>query len=419
MEAHNKAEMLRIVTAGSVDDGKSTLIGRLLFDTKQIFIDQLDALKEASKRRGFENIDLSLIVDGLKAEREQGITIDVAHRYFSTPKRKFILYDTPGHMQYTRNMITGASNAHLAIILIDARNGVMEQTKRHALILTLLQIPHIVICINKMDLVNYSRETFEKIKANFENFSSKLDFKDVSFIPISALNGDNIVNKSSNMDWFGGPTLLYTLENVYIASDYNLRDCRFPIQYVIRPKNEAFQDFRGYAGRIESGIFKPRDKITVLPSGFTTKIKTIETFDGKLAEAFPPMSATITLEDDIDISRGYMFVRENNIPTVNQDLDLMVCWLNPVKLDTTKRYTVMHTTREVKCIVKEILYKIDINTLHRIEKDTSVGMNEFARIKIRTSEPLFFDSYLKNKSTGSLIFIDEGTNETVALGLIR
>lgn len=411
-------DLLRFTTAGSVDDGKSTLIGRLLYDSKSIFEDQLEAIEEASHRKGKGYVDLSLLTDGLRAEREQGITIDVAYRYFATPKRKFIIADTPGHIQYTRNMVTGASTANLAIILVDARNGVVEQTCRHAFIASLLQIKHLVVCVNKMDLVNYSEEVFEKIKEDFTQFSSKFSIPDIRYIPISALHGDNVVDASLNMGWYKGGTLLYTLENVNIGSDLNHVDSRFPVQFVIRPQNDKFHDFRGYAGRIEGGVFKPGDEILALPSGFTSKIKSIETIDGPIAEAFPPMSVTMTLEDNIDISRGDMIVKPTNQPAVGQDIDLMICWLNEKKLQPNGKYTIRHTTKEARCIVKDVRYKVNINTLHRIEDDKTIGLNDIGRIQIRTTSPLFYDSYSKNRSTGSVILVDEFTNETVGAGMI-
>lgn len=411
-------DLLRFTTAGSVDDGKSTLIGRLLYDSKSIFEDQMEAIEQASVGKGEGHVNLALLTDGLRAEREQGITIDVAYRYFSTPKRKFIIADTPGHIQYTRNMVTGASSANLAIILVDARKGIVEQTCRHSFIASLLQIPHIVYCINKMDLVDYSEEVFENVKKDLEAFSSKLETKDISFIPMSALNGDNVVDRSEKMKWYEGPTLLYTLENIHIAGDYNHVDCRFPVQYVIRPQSQDFHDYRGYAGRIAGGIFKPGDAVVALPSGFSSKIKSINTYDGSLEEAFAPMSVTITLEDEIDISRGDMIVRENNMPEQEQSVDLMVCWLHPRKLQLNGKYAVKHTSKDVRCVVKEIKYKIDINTLHRNEVDREVGMNDIARISIRTTSPLFFDRYSRNRVTGSLILMDEATHETVGAGMI-
>lgn len=411
-------ELLRFTTAGSVDDGKSTLIGRLLYDSKAIFEDQLESVKKTSESRGFDYLDLSLFTDGLRAEREQSITIDVAYRYFATPKRKFIIADTPGHIQYTRNMVTGASTANLAIILVDARHGVVEQTCRHSLIASLLKINHIVICVNKMDLVDYSQEVYDKIVNDYKIFASKLEAKDIHFIPISALKGDNVVERSENMDWYEGSTLLYLLENVHIGSDNNLIDCRFPVQYVIRPQSDDHHDYRGYAGRIASGVFKPGDEVCVLPSGFSSKIKSIDTFDGKIEEAFAPMSVTITLEDNIDVSRGDMIVRVNNQPKTGQDIEVIICWLNNKPLNQSAKYLLMHTTKDVKAIIKEINYKIDINTLHRMEDDKNIGMNDIARIKLRTTLPLFYDSYNKNRNTGSLILIDEGTKETVAAGMI-
>ena len=411
-------ELLRFSTAGSVDDGKSTLIGRLLYDSKSIFADQYEAIEESSRRKGDENVNLALLTDGLRAEREQGITIDVAYRYFATPKRKFIIADTPGHIQYTRNMVTGSSTSNLSIILVDARHGMVEQTCRHTFISSLLGIPHVVFCINKMDLVDYSEEAFEKIKEDLEAFSSKLDVKDIHFVPISALKGDNVVNKSENMDWYQGSTLMYLLENIHIGSDYNHIDCRFPVQYVIRPQSDEYHDYRGYAGRIAGGIFKPGDEVAVLPSGFTSKIKSIDTEQGSLEEAFAPMSVTLTLEDDIDVSRGDMLVRENNQPNVEQDIDIMLCWLNDKKMVQNGKYALKHTSNDVRCIIKDVKYKVDINTLHRIEDDKSVAMNEIARVSIRTTKPLLFDKYTRNRSTGSLILIDEGTNETVGAGMI-
>ena len=413
-----KAELLRFTTAGSVDDGKSTLIGRLLFDAKAIFEDQLEAIRLTSERRGGDEVDLSLLTDGLRAEREQGITIDVAYRYFSTPKRKFIIADTPGHIQYTRNMVTGASTANVALVLVDARHGVIEQTRRHAFLASLLQIPHLVVCINKMDLVDYKEDDYNNIKAEFEKFSFKLDVKDVHFIPISALKGDNIVDRSQNMPWFEGSTLLYYLENVHIGSDHNFIDARFPIQHVIRPNTDEFHDYRGYAGRVAGGIWKKGDQVTLLPSGFQSKIAKIDSMDGELEEAYPPLSVTLLLEDDLDLSRGEMIVRENNQPNVDQDIELMICWFSEKPMQLNGKYTLFHTTREARCVIKEIRYKLNINTLHRDQEDLKIGMNDIGRISIRTTKPLFFDSYRKNRITGSVILIDEGTNATVAAGMI-
>ncbi|MDX1627795.1 MAG: sulfate adenylyltransferase subunit CysN [Fulvivirga sp.] len=417
-ESYLNMELLRFTTAGSVDDGKSTLIGRLLYDSKSIFEDQYEAIEESSKRKGDENVNLALLTDGLRDEREQGITIDVAYRYFATPKRKFIIADTPGHIQYTRNMVTGASTANLALILVDARNGVVEQTHRHTFIAALLGIPHIVFCINKMDLVDYDEEIYNNIKEEIEAFSSKLDVKDLRFIPISALKGDNVVNPSENMPWFQGGTLLYVLENIHIGSDHNHIDCRFPVQHVIRPHSDKYHDFRGYAGRIAGGVFKPGDKVLVLPSGFSSTIKSIETFDGPLEEAFAPMSVTMQLQDDIDISRGDMIVRDHNQPVVGQDIDIMLCWLNQRTLIPNGKYAIRHTTNEARCMVKNIHYKVDINTLHRLEDDKNIGMNDIARITLRTTKPLLFDKYSRNRNTGSVILIDENTHETVGAGMI-
>jgi sulfate adenylyltransferase subunit 1 len=417
-EQYLSMDLLRFTTAGSVDDGKSTLIGRLLYDSKAIFEDQLDAIERTSRRAGDENVNLALVTDGLRAEREQGITIDVAYRYFATPKRKFIIADTPGHIQYTRNMVTGASTANLAIVLIDARHGVVEQTCRHAFIASLLQIKHLILCVNKMDLVGYAQEPFEKIKKDFKNFSSKLDIPDIQYIPISALKGDNVVHKSENMPWYEGASLLYALETVQVASDWNHIDCRFPVQRVIRPQSDKYHDYRGYAGRIAGGIFKPGDEVMALPSGLTSKITSIGTFDGELEEAYPPMSISITLKDDIDISRGDMIVKPDNQPNVGQDIELMICWLNEKALVPGGKYTIRHTTKEARCIVKEIKYKVNINTLHRIEDDLNIGLNDIGRIHIRTTAPLMYDSYKKNRITGSLILIDEFTNETVGAGMI-
>ena len=417
-KAYLDMELLRFSTAGSVDDGKSTLIGRLLYDSKSIFQDQMDAIEAASAKRGEEYVNLALLTDGLRAEREQGITIDVAYRYFSTPKRKFIIADTPGHNQYTRNMVTGASTANLAIILVDARKGIIEQTYRHSYIASLLQIPHIIVAINKMDLVNWDEKTFNKIVQEYKAFASKLDIKDVHFIPISALEGDNVVNRSEKLDWYKGPTLLYLLETIHIGSDINHIDARFPVQYVIRPMKNDYHDFRGYAGRIAGGAFRVGDKVKALPSGFSSKIKSIVTMDGDLQVAFAPQSVTITLEDEIDISRGDMIVRENNVPQIEQEFDVMLCWMNEKKLVPRGKYILRHTSRECKCIIKEAKYKLNINTLQRITDDIEIGLNDIARVSIRTTVPLFFDSYRKNRITGSIILVDESTNETVAAGMI-
>lgn len=418
MVNRGESELLRFTTAGSVDDGKSTLIGRLLLDTRNIFDDQLAAIESTSKQRGFDYVDLSLFTDGLKAEREQGITIDVAYRYFATAKRKFIIADTPGHRQYTRNMVTGASTANLALILIDARKGILEQTCRHAFIASLLRIPHMIVCVNKMDLVDYNQETYDRIVEAFRDFSSRLDIQDVQFVPISALKGDNVVERSNRMPWYEGSTLLYHLENVHISGDINHVDCRFPVQYVIRPQQDHFHDYRGYAGRLAAGVFREGDRVMVLPSGFTSRIASIDTYEGQVQEAFAPMSVSIRLEDDIDISRGDMIVRENNVPQSGQDLDVMLCWLHERPMQAGGRYVLMHTTREARCIVKDIRYKIDITTLRRLEQERTFGMNDIGRVQLRTTVPLSYDSYRRNRLTGSLILIDEHTNETVGAAMI-
>ena len=411
-------QLLRLATAGSVDDGKSTLIGRLLYDSKSIFEDQVAAIENTSKKRGYDGVDLALFTDGLRDEREQGITIDVAYRYFTTPKRKFIIADTPGHIQYTRNMVTGASTANVAIILIDARKGVIEQTKRHSYIASLLQIPHVIVCVNKMDLVEYSEEIFNNIVSDYEGFSSKLLIKDIRFIPISALEGDNVVNESQNMDWFKGSPLLYTLETMHISSDNNKIDARFAVQTVLRPQKNEFIDYRGYAGRILSGIYRTGDEVTVLPSGFTSKIKTIDFYKDSLKEAFAPMSVSITLEDDIDVSRGDMIVKSNNKPQQSQEFDAMICWLNGKSAQPRAKYSILHTSNEQKAMIKEVVYKVNINTYERIEDDQDLNMNDIGRIKIKTTRPVMMDSYRENRYTGSFILIDEGTNETVAAGMI-
>lgn len=413
-------DLLRFTTAGSVDDGKSTLIGRLLYDSKAIFEDQMEAMETSSKARGDGNVNLALLTDGLRAEREQGITIDVAYRYFATPKRKFIIADTPGHIQYTRNMVTGASTANLAIVLIDARKGVIEQTCRHSFIANLLRIQRVVVCVNKMDLVDWDEGVFNKIVDDFKSFASRLDnIVDVTFIPASALIGDNIVDKSKNMPWYQGPTLLYHLETVYIGADENHVEARFPVQWVIRPHSDEYHDFRGFAGRVAGGVFKAGDDVTVLPSGFTTKIKAIESMDGPQQEVFSPMSATITLEDEIDMSRGDMLVKANNRPVPTQDIDAMVCWFSSDKPLTGRgKYILRHTTKEVKAIVTEVCYKMNINTLRKIEDDLTLNLNDIGRIKVCTSAPLIADSYKSNRITGSFVLIDELTNATVAAGMI-
>jgi sulfate adenylyltransferase subunit 1 len=411
-------QLLRFTTAGSVDDGKSTLIGRLLYDSKSIFEDQLEAVEASSAKKGFDYVDLSLLTDGLKSEREQGITIDVAYRYFATPKRKFIIADTPGHIQYTRNMVTGASTANLALILIDARKGLVEQTFRHSFIASLLKIPHIIVCVNKMDLVEYDEKVYDKIVEDYKAFSSKLEVSDIQFVPISALAGDNVVNRSEKTSWYQGATLIHMLETVHIESDYNHIDSRFPVQYVVRPHSKEHHDYRGYAGRIAGGIFRPGDDVLVLPSGFNSKIKSIDFGAEKLNEAFAPMSVTMTLTDEIDISRGDIICKPNNHPQGEQDIDIMLCWMNQRSVNLNTKFYVKHTSREVRGVLKEIQYKLDISSLSRVENVEQLFMNDIARVKLRTAQPLFFDSYRKNRITGSLILVDEGTNETVAAGMI-
>ena len=402
-----------------MDDGKSTLIGRLLYDCKSIFEDQWEAIEQSSKQRGDENVNLALLTDGLRAEREQGITIDVAYRYFATPKRKFIIADTPGHIQYTRNMVTGASTANLAIILIDARHGVIEQTCRHSFIASLLQIQHIIVCVNKMDLVDWSEDRFNEIVGQYKEFASRLEVPHIDFIPISALLGDNVVKRSANMDWYQGSPLLYTLETMYIGNEHNHVDARFPVQWVIRPHSDEWHDFRGYAGRVAGGVFKPGDEVTVMPSGFQSRVKGIHDIHGDVPEAFAPMSVTVTLEDEIDISRGDMIVKQNNPPQSSQQIEAMICWFSSeANLEERGRYTLRHTTNDVKCLVKELKYKMDINTLHKLKEDREVRLNDIARVSLQTSAPLHFDRYRRNRATGSFILIDEQTNNTVAAGMI-
>ncbi|MFP3902169.1 MAG: sulfate adenylyltransferase subunit 1 [Acidimicrobiia bacterium] len=415
-------ELLRFATAGSVDDGKSTLIGRLLYDSKAIFEDQLESVERTSLQRGDEYTDLALLTDGLRAEREQGITIDVAYRYFATPKRKFIIADTPGHIQYTRNMVTGASTADLALVLVDARKGVLEQSRRHAFLASLLGIPHLVVCVNKMDLVDWSEARFEEIKAEFRSFAMKLDVVDLTFVPISALHGDNVVTRSANMDWYEGTSLLHHLEEVHIASDRNLIDARFPVQYVIRPQHQTdgeLHDYRGYAGTVAGGVLKPGDDVVVLPSGFTTTIAAIDTADGPVEEAFAPMAVTVRLADDIDVSRGDMIARLRNRPHVGQDIEAMVCWLTPEsELRSGAKLALKHTTRWGRALVKELEYRLDVNTLHRDEDASSLALNEIGRIRLRTTVPLFFDEYRRNRMTGSFVLVDERTHNTVGAGMI-
>jgi bifunctional enzyme CysN/CysC len=420
MADHGKPRPLRFATVGSVDDGKSTLIGRLLHDSKSIFEDQLEHVTAVSKRRGTDYVDLALLTDGLRAEREQGITIDVAYRYFSTPHREFVVADCPGHIQYTRNMVTGASTADLALILIDARHGVVEQTRRHSLLVSLLGVPHLVICVNKMDLVEYSQARFDEIREEFTQFATRLDLRDVTFVPISALDGDNVVDRSDNMKWYEGTTLLHHLETVYVASDPNLIDTRFPVQYVIRPHTAEHRDYRGYAGQIAAGVMKPGDEVIVLPSGFTSRIASIDTPDGELAEAGPGQAVTVRLADNLDISRGDMICRPHNQPTATQDLEAMVCWMDSTqRLQTRKVYALKHTTRTVRAMVTELRYRLDISTMHRDLDATALELNEIGRVLLRTTEPIFADDYRRNRVTGSFILVDEDTNQTVAGGMIR
>jgi sulfate adenylyltransferase subunit 1 len=416
--AYLDMELLRFTTAGSVDDGKSTLIGRLLYDNKSIFADQYAAIKATSEQRGEDYVNLALLTDGLRAEREQGITIDVAYRYFATPARKFIIADTPGHIQYTRNMVTGASTANLAIILVDARKGIVEQTCRHAIIASLLRIPHVVVCVNKMDLVDFREEVFDEIRREFEKFASRLDRIDVRFVPISALAGDNVVDRSTNMGWYDGPTLLHLLETIPISKDLNTVDARFPVQYVIRPQCAEFPDYRGYAGRVAGGVFRPGDRVRVLPSGLETRVASVDGWQETFDETMAPESVTLTLEDELDISRGDMIVGDGDEPQVSQDIEAMVCWMGDKPLQPGAKYVVRHTTREARAMVRDILYKLDITNLERDETSTSLGPNDIARITLRTTQPLVFDSYSRNRATGSLILIDEATNNTVGAAMI-
>ncbi|MEV4479427.1 sulfate adenylyltransferase subunit CysN [Micromonospora coxensis] len=417
--ASRPMDLLRFATAGSVDDGKSTLIGRLLYDTKSLFTDQLAAVEAVSAARGDEYTNLALLTDGLRAEREQGITIDVAYRYFATPRRKFIIADTPGHIQYTRNMVTGASTADLALILVDARKGLVEQSRRHAFLCSLLRVPHLVLCVNKMDLVDYSQEVFERIADEFTAFAAKLDVPDLTVVPISALKGDNIVSRSESMPWYEGPSLLHHLERVHIASDRNLVDVRFPVQYVIRPQSTTVTDYRGYAGQVASGVLKPGDEVMVLPSGFTSRISSVETADGPVAEAFPPMSVTVRLEDEIDISRGDLICRPNNAPAVSQDIEAMVCWMDETRpLQIGGKYAIKHTTRSARAIVRALHYRLDINTLHRDEAAGELKLNEIGRVRLRTTIPLLADEYRRNRTTGGFVIIDETTNRTVGAAMI-
>ena len=411
-------DLLRFATAGSVDDGKSTLIGRLLHDTKSIFEDQLEAVQRSSRLMGADYTNLALLTDGLRAEREQGITIDVAYRYFATPRRKFIIADTPGHIQYTRNMVTGASTSDLAVVLVDARKGMVEQSRRHAFIVTLLRVPHLVVAVNKMDLVDYERDVYERIREEFASFATKLEVPDLTVIPISALKGDNIVTRSEQMPWYDGPSLLHHLENVHIASDRNMVDARFPVQYVIRPQSDEHHDYRGYAGSVAGGVFKPGDEVVVLPTGFSTRIAAIDTEDGPVAEAFPPMAVTIRLEDDLDVSRGDMLCRPHNAAVATQDVDAMVCWMTDSPLVPGRQLGIKHTTRAARAAIRELRYRLDVNTLHRDQTAADLKLNDIGRVKLRTTSPLFVDDYRRNRTTGGFILIDESTNNTVAAGMV-
>jgi bifunctional enzyme CysN/CysC len=417
-ESARGMDILRFATAGSVDDGKSTLIGRLLFDSKSIFTDQLDAVEKASLAHGDDYVNLALLTDGLRAEREQGITIDVAYRYFATPRRKFIIADTPGHIQYTRNMVTGASTADLAVVLVDARKGVLEQSRRHAFIATLLRVPHLVLAVNKMDLVDYAEQVFTDIQDEFLRFATRLEVPDLTVVPISALKGDNIVTRSENMPWYDGPSLLHHLENVHVSSDRNLIDVRFPVQYVIRPQSEQYPDYRGYAGTVAGGVLKPGDDVLVLPSGLPSRIASIETADGPVTEAFPPMAVTVRLEDEIDVSRGDLICRPHNAPKVTQDLDAMICWMTDQPLVPGRKLAIKHTTRSARVLVKQLNYRLDVNTLHRDEGATQLGLNDIGRVRLRSTQPLLCDEYRRNRATGGFVLIDEATNATVAGGII-
>jgi bifunctional enzyme CysN/CysC len=417
-EPGRRAELLRIATAGSVDDGKSTLIGRLLFDSKQVFQDQLEHVERTSEERGDGYVNLALLTDGLRAEREQGITIDVAYRYFATPRRRFIIADTPGHVRYTRNMVTGASTANLSIVLVDARKGVVEQTRRHAFIASLLRVPHLVLAVNKMDLVDYDCDTFERIAEDFRDFAAKLEIPDITFIPLSALKGDNVVDRSDSMPWYKGPPLLYHLEHVHIASDRNLIDARFPVQWVIRPMTEEHHDYRGYAGQVAGGILRPGDDVVVLPSGARSRIASIDSYDGPIDAAYPPMSVTVRLEDELDVSRGDMIARPDNQGTVTDVFDATICWMSDTPLREGARYAIKHTTRSARATVRSLRYRIDVNTLHRDPETSELGLNDIGRVTLRLSSPIAFDTYSRNRSTGSFILVDEATNDTVASGMI-
>ncbi len=410
-------ELLRIATAGSVDDGKSTLIGRLLHDSKAIFEDQMEHVVQTSERRGDGYLNLALLTDGLRAEREQGITIDVAYRYFQTPRRKFIIADTPGHEQYTRNMVTGASTADLSIVLVDARKGVSEQTRRHAYIASLLRIPHLVVCVNKMDLVGYDEDVFYNILEEMTDWAARLAIPDITFIPISALHGDNVVERSNAMQWYGAGTLLYHLEHVVIAPDRNLADVRFPVQWVIRPMSDEHHDYRGYAGQVAGGVLRPGDEVVALPGGQRTTVSAIDTYGGEIESAFPTMSVALRLADEIDVSRGDMIVASEDQPVSAREFEAMVCWMSDQPLQSRGRYSIKHTTRTARVIAEQIEHRVDVNTLQHVAAD-QLALNEIGRVHLRASSPLVLDPYQRNRTTGSFILIDEATNDTVAAGMV-
>jgi bifunctional enzyme CysN/CysC len=411
-------ELLRFATAGAVDDGKSTLIGRLLYDTKSIFVDQLAAVERVSRERGDEYTNLALLTDGLRAEREQGITIDVAYRYFSTPRRSFIIADTPGHIQYTRNMVTGASTADLAVVLVDARKGLLEQSRRHAFLTSLLRVPHIVVAINKMDLVDWDAAVFERIREDFEIFAARLEVQDISVIPISALHGDNVVTRSGAAPWYEGPSLLHHLENVHVSGDRNLIDTRLPVQYIIRPHDSRHLDYRGYAGTMAGGVIRVGDQVVVLPGGLTSTVVGIDSPAGPIETAFAPMAITVRLADDIDVSRGDMICRPRNQPSMRQDVDAMLCWMVDTPLRKGTKLAIKHTTRSARAVVRELQYRLDVNTLHRIPEPDSLRLNDIGRVQLRTTVPLLCDPYSRNRATGGFVVIDESTNRTVGAGMI-
>jgi bifunctional enzyme CysN/CysC len=415
---HDHMELLRVSTCGSVDDGKSTLIGRILYDSKSLFDDQLEALERVSRLKGDEQVNWADLTDGLREEQEQGITIDVAYRYFATPKRKFIVADTPGHVQYTRNMVTGASTANLALVLVDARNGVIEQTRRHSYIASLLGIPHLVVCINKMDLVDYSEARFDEIRADFSAFATKLDIQDITCIPISALHGEHVIEPSDKMPWHHGPSLMKFLENVHIGSDRNLTDARFPVQYVIRPRSEAHHDYRGYGGQVASGVFHVGDEIMVLPTGIRSTIKSIDAFDQRLDTAYASMSVSIQLENDVDVSRGCMLVKADDIPYVTKELEAKVCWMHERPMVIGRKYEIKHTTSSVKAMCQELCHRVDVNTLEEDYEKEYLSLNEVGHVRFKLTKPLMYDSYKRNRACGAFIIVDEATNATVGAGMI-